>query len=566
MNGTGKGLAFWRRQLATVQLPALSAPAAHEALLAPGLDLDSLLALLQADLPLALEIVVLAGREARIGGEVQGLQHAVTVLGADKVQALLRRRSAPGLDPTNAAHREAVRAMAASHLARCLLLNWTRSRGGVAAEYLEWLTLALGVARWKLPLAAPAISDEISRRAATGERRSHIEQSLLGCSITELNAAHLQDLGLPASPALARLAAEAGRMLAQASRYAWEGALAPELPVTLARYLHQRGAECMTAHLLAWAAEDSWYSGRTRALMRAAAAQTHQPLDALVASTRQAARCASLERAFAAHVPTPCERLFWPPPPPRPLSAPTAQAAAASAAPGPLAPRMTSAATITTVTQAGGDSRDGVSIVTTRRDRPLAAEAESASAAPPRPPASAFIGREPDTIVVEAFMRRCLNGAYRDLRELLADTTRTLEQGLGLARCLLFLKASNSDRLSCHFAHGFDPAADTRSMSAPATDDGLLARLFRHAAGSICIDPSRVAAARRQLPPELREHVRPTGLLLGAIHLRDRPVGVIWADGGEAVLTLDANRHAEFKHMIRHFGAEFSRLTQALRR
>ena len=35
---------------------------------------------------------------------------------------------------------------------------------------------------------------------------------------------------------------------------------------------------------------------------------------------------------------------------------------------------------------------------------------------------------------------------------------------------------------------------------------------------------------------------------------------------GDADPVLDANRHAEFKHMIRHFGAEFTRLTQALRR
>lgn len=561
MNGKAKGLDYWRRELVAVRMPVLSTAQALETLLDPGIGMDTLRTMLHGDIPLALEVILLAAREPRIDGEVQGLQHALNMLGVDKVQALARRCADQGLDASAAARHEAVRAMATSQFGRVLQADWAHHHGGEHAEYLEWLTLLLGVARWKLPLAAPELHQEIEARAAAGERRARVEEALLGCSPVELNAAHLQDLGLPASPALTTIMDRAGTMLAHAGRYAWQGGMAPELPIALARYLHQRGADAVLAHLIAWATHDNWYGGHTTTLLHAASAMTNLPLDEIVASTRRVAVRISHAAAFIDHRPVACERFFWPPPPPR---SPGAQMPASRAA---ARPADSDAHTDGWHARSQHAGDDRTRLVTTRLEGETQAD-EPSSAAPKatQPKAHGGIGGEPVTEIIEAFMQNCQHGRYRDLRAFFADTAHTLEQGLGLARCLLFLKASAADRLSCYFAYGFAPEDNAKALWVPAGDDNLLARLFRHAVGSTCIDRTRLAAGRRQLPEVLRAHVRPAGFLLGAIHLGDRPVGVIWADGGDADPVLDANRHAEFKHMIRHFGAEFTRLTQALRR
>ncbi|PKO54304.1 MAG: hypothetical protein CVU28_08640, partial [Betaproteobacteria bacterium HGW-Betaproteobacteria-21] len=142
---------------------------------------------------------------------------------------------------------------------------------------------------------------------------------------------------------------------------------------------------------------------------------------------------------------------------------------------------------------------------------------------------------------------------------------QTLEKGLGLGRCLLFLKATNAEKLGCYYAHGFDDPAAARKLSALTRGETLLAKLFTLTSGSLWVHPDRVRLARQKLDEELRPHVLESGLLLGTIHLKERPVGVIWADSGSPALALNKQHYDEFKHMIRHFGTEFSRLTNARR-
>ncbi|CAM5439690.1 hypothetical protein [Thauera mechernichensis] len=84
MNGTAKGLDYWRRELAAVRMPVLSTAQALETLLDPGIGMDTLRTMLHGDIPLALEVILLAAREPRIDGEVQGLQHALNMLGVQQ--------------------------------------------------------------------------------------------------------------------------------------------------------------------------------------------------------------------------------------------------------------------------------------------------------------------------------------------------------------------------------------------------------------------------------------------------------------------------------------------------
>ncbi|PKO56156.1 MAG: hypothetical protein CVU28_03950, partial [Betaproteobacteria bacterium HGW-Betaproteobacteria-21] len=208
------GLDFWRKQLAAVSLPVLSPAAAREALLQPGACLQELTPLFNADLPLALDVLLLAAQHPRIRGEVQGLQHAFTVLGTGKVQALASTRFQHAFNPDQVAHRLCLQSLATSRFAAQLVESWEQRHAGSHVEHLWWITLLLGLARWKLPLAAPRIALEIERRCGAGERRTVVERAVLGCSIDQLNAAHLRDAGFPDDARLLQSIALEGPVLA----------------------------------------------------------------------------------------------------------------------------------------------------------------------------------------------------------------------------------------------------------------------------------------------------------------------------------------------------------------
>lgn len=526
MNQRDRGLEHWRARLLEVRLPVLSDPESAEWLLDPASDLQTLSQVLDADLPLAVDVILAAASQPRLRGEVQGLQHALNVLGSTRVQTVLAPRMADTLDPSDPAHRLCLQALSTSRLAVHLLWTWTRLINPTAYdEYLDWLTLMLGLARWKLPLVAPDIAAEIEARTRQGERRSVVERQLLGCGLDELNRLHLQDIGLPEDAPLNHQPRLDARLLAHAGKLAWRSGMAPEIPAWIARPLRQRTSVSMLAHLLAWSIHDGWHSGHTDRLLAVASARSNLPLDQIVSASRQAALRASRASAFAGKVSAPAAQLLWPAPPPRSLRRASPNAAAGSAA----APRNTTR----TSAEAGG--------------LPLHA------------------AHEPNADIVEVFNQNCLHGRHADLREFITATGTTLEQGLGLARFMLFLKATNADRLGCYFAYGFRPALEARKISVAANDENLLARLFRHTSGALWVRAEQMQAGQRQLPPEIRDHALPSGLLLGAVHLKARPVGVIWADSGDAGAPLSEAHYVEFKHMIGNFGAEFSRLTSAMK-
>jgi len=520
MSTQARGLEFWRARLREVRLPILSGADALSILTAPEVDLQSLGRVLDADLPLALDVIAYASTQTRGSHEILGLQHALGMLGVAQVQQRLKLRLDPSFDPTRPGHSLCVQALASSRLAVQLLWSWTRRLHPTKYdEHLDWVTLLLGMARWKLPLAAPDIALQIETRVAQGERRSVVEKSLLGCSIEALNIAHLHDIGLPPDKDLQQATRLNERVIAKAWRHARHDGLAPELPPELARPLRQRTAICMLAHLLAWSVRDDWYSLRSQRLLALASTLAGLPLDTVIAGSRGAALRVSHAPEFRNRITAPAAQLLWPPKPRRSLRPATPVSRPYASPPGMPGTRMT-------------------------RRRPA----------------------QPDTAVVNTFAQNCLHGRHTDLRQFIDATSQALESGLGLARCMLFLKATGTEQLGCYFAHGFNPAFEARTLMIPAADDNLLARLFRHASGSLWIKASQVDGARQQLPSELRQYTQASGVMLAAVNLNQRPVGVVWADSGPDGHPLGEGHYDEFRHMFQHFGAEFSRLTQALKR
>lgn len=491
--------AWWLERLAAVRLPWLSPPHIQQRMLGVNISVRDLLELIEADLPLAVEVIVIASRALRPSGKpLQGLQHAVSLLGIERVQALIRTRRDTPLDLTQSAHHAVFQAMATSRLA-CLFTNhWTASHAGTDPESLIWSTALLDLVRWKLPLAAPREAAEIERQVAAGQRRATVERELLGTTLDALTPAHLDALGLPQT-----VHPLPPRALAEAARFAWTGSVAPDMPSTCLRALQQPGAVCGIAQGLALSVQESWYSGRTRRWMAVAAVYMNQPRDRLRADLLQLALHTSRELSFTRSLVAPAARLLWPPPRPR-------------------------------------------------RALPARQERSAASATHPVPTAPRPGNPVKDTGTV----------APRNLRELFSNTIQTLTQTLGLRRCALFLKASDGSHLGCVFTHGFEGTAIVRGLTVPVEDNHLPRRLLQHAGGFLWVRDTQASTARQQLPAVLAPLVLDTGLALGVVNIDGQPKGLWWADTGGADRSLDATTCATFKQFIRSFGADFTRLAR----
>ncbi len=507
------GVDFWRERLAGVQLPVLSGQAAREAMLLPTASLQDLGRLLLADAPLALDMLRAAARVTNRRDDVQGLQHALAVLGVERVQAIARVRMKRLFEPNNPGHAGAAQAVAVGRFAGMLVDAWEVNRIPGNSDYLPWVIHLLGLARAKLPLAAPALWREIETRVAEGEHRAQVERSLLGVGIDVLNHELLLHGGFTEDEVVAGSLRVDGARLVAAARYAWEGPFAPELPAPLARWLRGRNLRAALAYLLAWSAWDGWYGRRTRLLLKAVSAALGQPLDRVVTTTHQVAVRASRGLAWSAGMRSPAESLFWPPLPPRRL-----------------------------------------------RRRPVETPAPAAS--PTRAPA-AVRGLQPDMMMVAAFIGNCRDGHYRALRDLVVATRQVLADGLGLTRCMLFLHMARSPDLVCYLAHGFTPPVVARELLMPVDAANLVTRVFNES-GSLQIGPGRVDAARRQLPPCLQALVPAGGFLLSGMRMQSRPIGVLWADGGADTAPGDA-QYAAFRRLAQHFGSAFARLAEERR-
>lgn len=175
MGESVSGLNYWRKRLGDVQLPIFSAPSTLEAMLVPSISLQALGQHLEADLPLALEVLLVAVRRPQLDGDVQGLQHALNVLGSERTQAIVRARSKRMFNPDKPAHRGLAQAISVSRLAALLIMTLESPTVAGNSGYLGWVTLLLGLRAggWRLqPPRSATRSSRVQISASAGPRSS----------------------------------------------------------------------------------------------------------------------------------------------------------------------------------------------------------------------------------------------------------------------------------------------------------------------------------------------------------------------------------------------------------
>lgn len=525
-------LASWRQRLRGVVLPAVSDATAWHALRDGLDDLDGTLERFALDLPLALSLLVDAARSPRIAANFSGLQHVLRMLGSDALRARMQAWSAGWIDPTEPAQRLALQALATSRLACCFHQRWMRHGRLVPdAEYRLWVTALLGVARWKLPLAAPDLALQIERRVSAGERRDRVERSVLGCSVDALCSAHLVDIGFADAAMLAGRVRLAPALLAAAAQRARADALPDPLPPTLARALREPLVSCGLAYALALETQASWHSSRCKRLVAAAATCFNRSANAVLDDLHRGALDASGEPLYTRGLLAPAARLIRIPParlrpPPRPAGTPMPGPRAVPAAPAPPTTRV-------------------------------AVATEATATRPARPPVAADAGES-------TFLQRCREQAFASLRELVQSSVGVLTAA-GLPRCALFLHMKQPERIAAYYTHGFTDAAAARQTSIPSVAGTLLERLLTDPRGAYLITPAQMASIRGKLPEALAAWPAAGGFVMATVQANERPLGFWWAATGDAGEPADARHFAALRHMAVGFGPEFARLIRAQR-
>lgn len=512
-----KGLTAWRQRLLAVPPPLLSPPDVLAELQSDDLPTARLIDALQRDLPLGLAVLLESQKRLR-GRPIVGLSHAVGLLGLNGVQSVIQRLAAlPALNPTHPGHQAYAEAVATSRLAAHLAAEFASDCFLDERLRRMWEMQVLMMAEWRLPLAAPALAQQMAQRIAAGERPARVEQALLGCQMHQLNTALALHYGLLEKDEYRHTQNLNVRWLGQAARLAWTGLNPPPLPTDLGRWLLQPTTLPALLHLLAQEAMRSWYSPRIRLLQNAISAQRRWRIEEVMLATRRAAVAASHEMMTRGVLIPPAARLLWAP--------------------------------------------------WKRTDRSQHPPAMPSVAATP-PPTAAIPGPHTHTIergsparvLIDQFVDECINDRHPDLPAFFQAFGHTLSDGLDLTRFALFLKTSHNEQMVCFMARGFGPQVIPKRYTVPLGDDNLLAKVFSQPHGFLLGQGHRLGPLRQRLPETLRQELHPGGAIWGAIQVNERAVGVIWADAGAAASNIDEAQYAGFKLVCRHFGAALTHL------
>lgn len=415
---------------------------------------------------------------ARYEREAHTLEHAISLLGTDRVQRLLT--AAPTLAPDHPHADHYRQALLRSRHAAWQARLWAEGSGHWPADEVFWATLLMAAPLWPLWLEAGETLLQFEQlRARQGAVAPAQQRQRLGCLPRELAVALGERWRLPEIGRLGWRPEFAGTArqwlaLAAAARLEEPPLLAPG-PLT--ELCHRPALVVTVANALAVEADWDWLSPRCLRLLGIAATACGRPLATLLSHSHQTA--AALSRDTGPGLPTPGARLLgywqqqrlWPAPEP-----------AARPAPAPLA-------------------------------------------APPAD-ADALTG---DALVAAALRR--LRGAVEldSPRAALELTMAALHRGLGLERVAVLLYRAGSKELYTAYSAGALQGPALRQFRGALKDAPLFARLLQQ---RVCLqlgDDNR-AKFWPLLPAPFRAAASEQGFLLMSVGTETRPLALIYAD------------------------------------
>lgn len=500
-------LAGWLLRLGPVHPPV--DPAVRDAALeelAENRGSASALALcMLADPALALLLFRAANRAlARYDRSVHTLEHAISLLGAKRVQQLLSEAPLLAADhPHATAYRQAqLRSLHAAWQARL----WAEGSGRWQAEDIFWSTLLAGAPLWPLWIEAGHIPLELERlRVGQGAVSAAQERQLLGCRLKELAAALAEYWLLPDNSRLSWHGAAAGSgrqwlALARAARLD-DPPVLPEVAAEDRSY--HPALPIAVANALALESDWDWYSPRSLRLLRIAASACRRPLATLIGHCHRTA--AEMSRFHAdCGLLTPAARLL-------------------------------------------GHWRE---IDYRRPPQPAAPVAAAVPAAP-----------ENQAIIAGAVKRLRTPSSIAGPRAALELALTALHRGLGLERVAVMLHRGATGELQTLLGAGIEENGALRRFRHTPAPRSLLGQLLQKPV-CLSLDTDNRAKLWPLLPEVFRAAVDCDTFLLMSVFAGSKPTALIYADNG-AGPPPSARQQQLFKQICQLLSQCLERLGQA---
>lgn len=509
-------LEAWLQVLEPIQLPVDGAVrAAALDLLAEGASATAMVPVLLDDPALVLLLYREANRAlARYDREAHTLEHAISLLGAGRVQKLLEAAPLLATDHPNAeAYR--LKLLRSRHAAAQARL-WAEGTGLWPGEEVFWATLLAAAPLWLLWLEAGELLHKVDLfRAEHGAVGKKQVRELFGCNTYEIAAELAERWMLPKMSQLGWKRSVTGSLRQWiALEHSAHLNEAPTIPSReLTELCHQPALVVALANALAAEADWDWYSRRSQRLLRIAATACRRSVATLVSYCHQTAAAVSRDYADS-DMPSPGAKLLcywkqahcWFKPKPIEVSAPQPRAASAP----------TSASAAATPSAA---------------DRILAACLQKL-----RNPAS-------------------VNGV-RDALEL---GVKALHEGIGCRRVAVLLVKPGSRELQTVLSAGAEKNLPLRQFRFAAQNNQLFTQLLQKPV-CLLIDADNRAKYWQHLPESFRTAIGCDNFALMSVFAGERPVALVYVDNTPAALGSGSRQHTLFKQLCQQLSQTLGQL------
>lgn len=498
-----RSLADWLTHLEPMQLPidpAVRAEFLEQ--LQNSASASALSTLLLRDPALVLLLFREANRAlARYDREAHTLEHAISLLGAGRMQTLAEQ--APVLDPNHPFIDGYRGTLLRSRHAASQARLWAEGTGLWPAEEVFWSTLLAAAPMWPLYLeAGPALQRIEQLRAEHGAVGTPSLIKILGCDFRQLGAELAQRWLLPGMASASWRSKEAGSLrqwigLERAARLD-EPPLINGRP--LAELCHHPALIVAVANAIAEEADWDWHSERALRLFKTAASACRRPLAVLLSSSHRNAAALSREYADSGLL-TPGARLL-------------------------------------------GHWRQAR---LWREDEPAKA-ATPASAASAETAAAKSLPDDVNRILADAVRRLRNPGEIGGVRDVLELVVNTLHAGAGFQRvAALFVKPTTRE-LQTVISAGIDKVPALRQLRLASQTNQLLTQLLSKPV-CLLVDADNRAKYWPHLPDDFRRAVGSDNFVLMTLFAKDRPIALLFADNAPNVVVNGQRQHTLFKQI-----------------
>lgn len=552
----------WLPQLDERLLPVLPAPRQRvDALLKKReVPLQEVARTIAADPVMSLHLLRecqrLFGR--RLGGVPGNVQHCVSLLGLDKLRALLGTLQSLQGDPADPAIHPYLRAIGGSVHALAQVGAWTRYRSQPGADHLLQAALLYSAAEWSLWYFAGTdmqIVDRLIRQERIPPKQA--ELAVFGCSRDQIAHSLGQRWKFPAdvlecldSPQLPDLGfmLRCARAAQQDPNY--------RLP-NRDHHGHMIRSAGMTLHLGDWLARElalDWYSQGTRHCLEIAAVYLNIPLDELRGLIRDCALAISHDWTVPGVV-APAANLIWPVQPRRPRRLKLRQlpaavtklraTAAKTPAPEPVRPPAPQAAPIAQKAPAPPPRPTPIGIANDHLPPELDRNRILNAPLPPVAPADtshrhAGFRSAGHKQTFEHFLRDLQDpkraGSDQDAVRAVVDQLLACTE---LSRVVAILYQRQADQVESLYAAGCDNHPGLQRLTVYLQPVNLFTHLLKQPA-SVWISPDRPNPMNALVPGALKRAGQASEFFVMSVFDHRGPFGLFYADrgtGGQAALS-----------------------------